>query len=395
MTSVVWKYFSKVDREENDDSNAKKAKCNTCSGLVSNTRSTTTNMMIHLENHHPQLHQEALLLQMERNPKSAGKKRPSAVIEGKVASESKKRQATLLEMQPFHTKSEKHRQITEAITRFISQDALPIYTVEKNGFKNMISVLTDKKYVLPSRKVFRDTEVPNLYNKVRKSILKNLSDVNHVAVTTDLWSSINTTPYLSFTIHYISSGTSEPWTLNTHVLETMYFPESHTGLNISEALDDTLARWNIDRDKVTSFTTDSASNMKLAISNLDLPRIPCFGHVLHNGVTYALSNEKVDSVVAKAREVCAKFSRSWKQQQLLKEAQQRLGLPERRIPADCKTRWGTKYKMLAAMIEQESAIEAVFSDRKNIHLVPSVEDFEVCWPKRNNRRFRSFRYIIH
>ena len=47
-----------------------------------------------------------------------------------------------------------------------------------------------------------------------------------------MWSSIGLKPYMSYTIHFIDNG----WTLQSRCLQAQFFPESHTGENIAEAM---------------------------------------------------------------------------------------------------------------------------------------------------------------
>lgn len=80
---------------------------------------------------------------------------------------------------------------------------VPFCTVEKPAFKAMLQAF-DKQYVLPDRKYFSQTAIPEMYVKVKDSISCDLKDVDHFSVTTNMWSSTNMMPYMSLTIHYIS-----------------------------------------------------------------------------------------------------------------------------------------------------------------------------------------------
>ena len=67
-------------------------------------------------------------------------------------------------------------------------------------------------------------------------------------------------PYISLTIHYIDAH----FNLKTKCLQTVFFPEDHTRLNITHALREGLAAWDLKEDKLVSIATDNASNVKLA-----------------------------------------------------------------------------------------------------------------------------------
>jgi len=131
---------------------------------------------------------------------------------------------------------------------------VPIYTVEKHGFKRLIGTL-DKQYELPSRKYFTKTAIPALYNKI--------NNVRYFSTTTDLWSSEGMKPYLSYTIHFISN-----WKLQSRCLQTSFMPEDHTGENLAESMKCSLEAWELDESKQVCLTTDSGANIVNAASRL-------------------------------------------------------------------------------------------------------------------------------
>jgi len=46
---------------------------------------------------------------------------------------------------------------------------------------------------------------------------------------------------MGFTVHYID----DTWEIQSKCLQTLYFPESHTGENLSEGLRETLKLWGL------------------------------------------------------------------------------------------------------------------------------------------------------
>ena len=56
---------------------------------------------------------------------------------------------------------------------------------------------------------------------------KKLDSTEHVAITTDLWTSLQMKSYCGVTAHYIS----ETWELTSTLLETFELPAAHTGEN--------------------------------------------------------------------------------------------------------------------------------------------------------------------
>jgi hypothetical protein len=94
--------------------------------------------------------------------------------------------------------------------------------VERPGFLRMMKVAVPL-YKVPSRNYFSKTEIPKMYNIVKADLKKSLAQGEFFAATTDLWTSERGggLPYISFTIHYLSPD----WQLESHCLETQFFPE--------------------------------------------------------------------------------------------------------------------------------------------------------------------------
>ena len=65
-----------------------------------------------------------------------------------------------------------------------------------------------------------------------------LSEADSYSLTTDMWSSVNMTPYMSLTVSTIRP--TPEWKLESKCLQTTYFPESHTADNLAAALRDAL-----------------------------------------------------------------------------------------------------------------------------------------------------------
>ena len=86
-------------------------------------------------------------------------------------------------------------------------------------------------------------------------------------------------------MHYID----DCYRLQSHLLETVEFPESHTGINISEELEVVLEEWKLSQDNLSAVTTDNESNVVSALQIAQWKRIPCFSHTRQLAVDVVLS----------------------------------------------------------------------------------------------------------
>ncbi|KAL6469047.1 hypothetical protein MHYP_G00225710 [Metynnis hypsauchen] len=200
---------------------------------------------------------------------------PRAQLPGTTARQTSVTQA-FDRIAPYEKSSQRHREITDAIAKYLAKDMVPIYTVSKNGFQNLLLTL-DKRYQLPSRTYFSQVAIPELYITCRNKVETELRSVEYYATTTDMWSSRTTEPYQSLTVHFIN----EHFELKSRCLQTSYFPLDHTGENIVNGLKDALANWGLNDEGQVCITTDNASNMIKATEINQWTRLQCFGHRLH------------------------------------------------------------------------------------------------------------------
>ena len=61
----------------------------------------------------------------------------------------------------------------------------------------------EPKYVIPSRRLFTEKAVPELYNKTKAKVAEALAKETRVALTCDAWTFIVTQAFVPFTAHYI------------------------------------------------------------------------------------------------------------------------------------------------------------------------------------------------
>lgn len=78
------------------------------------------------------------------------------------------------------------------------------------------------------------------------------------------------------------------------------------------------------------------------------------------------------------KKVVAAFSYSWKRKRDLTAAQERHNLLKHQLVKESPTRWGSRQKMVARILEQRAAIAEVLASYKSTrHLVPTWLDIDV------------------
>ncbi|XP_053289312.1 E3 SUMO-protein ligase ZBED1-like [Pleuronectes platessa] len=359
-TAAVWEHFGFKPNGRGEPNNLCEPTCRICLKTVLTKRGKTTNLHLHLKHNHPmQFSQLGKKQTVGKSPSSQ-----LSTITGAFSRQTKYKQD-----------SAKWCALTDCVVRFIAREMMPFSIVEKPAFRRMLQTF-DSQYELPGRTYVSQTAIPQLYNSVKDSILKEIKDIPFYSATTDMWSSTNMTPYMSLTIHYITAD----WTLHSKCLETRYVPENHTADTLGENLKSALADWGLDEHKLVCITTDNGANIVAAIRNFGWSWLNCFGHNLHLAVCHGLDSDK--DRTARAFGLCKSlvntFNLSWLKRRDLRKAQSEANLPQHSLILDVVTRWGTKQKMVERVLEQLPAIRSVLvQDRKHSHLNPTWQDVSV------------------
>ncbi len=314
--SAIWAYYRFYPDTNGEPKDLTKPICTLCKKCVPVKDKQTTNLFGHIRVHHPS---EAIKLP----PTSAATSSAASRLSTNV-SQQPTISAAFAKSTKYKQGSERWAQCAEAVARYLAKESVPFQTAERESFKKMLATL-DAQYELPGRKYFSETAIPKLYDQLRGEITSKLKEVNFIALTTDMWSSINMSPYMSITAHYVSKD----WTLKSKCLETAFAPESHTAAMPAEALQDGLQAWGVGEEKVVCITSDNGANIVAAVRDLKWPWISCFRHNLNLAVNNALNKEKdkMDRAFAVCRQINGAFSHSWqRRQQLRKEQQQQQGI---------------------------------------------------------------------
>lgn len=278
--------------------------------------SSTSNLKTHLLHNHPAAHAEL----ENKSAKGQHSVTETPSISTSSITSSKKRkcnsgsstQPTITQAVSWMTKykldSSKHKAITSKITILLAKQMLPPLLVDSAEWIDLLHEL-NPQYVCPGRKHFSNTAIPTLYTEVKSVVMGDLKTASGISCTTDGWSSITTDPYLSLTVHFLTPS----YVLRSYCLRTIYLPESHTAENVAAMLRSVLAEYDLHIQDVTTFTTDNGANMKAAIRVLDVVRIPCFGHVLHNAINKSLEGEeKIGNMLKVCRTLVSTMHHSFK-----------------------------------------------------------------------------------
>ena len=152
--------------------------------------------------------------------------------------------------------------ITNAIIQMLITDIRPLYTVENEGFKNLIKLL-EPRYTMVSRQHIQKKLIPKLFDTVCVKLKALLDSAGTVNITLDIWSNRRMHSYLGITCHFLT----ESLELKSLLLSCNRLYGRHTGEHILSEFDRIASTFNI-TDKIFQIVTDNASNMRKAFPTL-------------------------------------------------------------------------------------------------------------------------------
>uniref|UniRef100_A0A8C2KQJ3 HAT C-terminal dimerisation domain-containing protein n=1 Tax=Cyprinus carpio TaxID=7962 RepID=A0A8C2KQJ3_CYPCA len=273
--------------------------------------------------------------------------------------------AVFEQQRKYEANSNKAKKLNRAVAVYICMDQVPVYTVEKPGFKQLLEHLNNR-YALPSRNFFMHTEIPALYNETKEIVMNHLGRKTFFSCTTDLWT------FMAVTLQFVT----ETWDMQSWCLGCVGLNTEHTAECLREALEEMIQEaWKLDMSYMAGNTTDNASANKKAFQQ-DFTWVPCFGHNLHLAINKGLDIDCVSGFLSRLRKTVSAFSRSPKMLRQLKKKQKDLQLPEHRLIHDEPTRWDSAYEMVERFLEQQKAVCSVLADdRKKWHVLSPVSSF--------------------
>ncbi|KAJ4944106.1 hypothetical protein JOQ06_012652 [Pogonophryne albipinna] len=352
--SAVWHHF-KITTSESPTATCKVCGVEVSRGGANRVSYNTTNLIKHLKKHHPDEH-------------AAYCKATASATDGlhqQTLRDSLKRKDLL------PRDSERFRKITELIVECIAEDDQPISLVENSGFCRLINYL-EPRYGMPSRHYIAEKGIPALHTKVREQVQRHLKEATSIALTTDLWSSgVAPMSLLSLTAHWIDSS----FTLHNVVLHASELRGSHTSMRIRNAIEEMLAKWHIDNDKVHVVMRDNAANMKKAFADMGVQSLGCFAHTLQLVVIQGLlAQRSIIDAVTNARKLVGHFKHSPKAYSILEDIQKDLHMPTQRLQQDVSVRWNSTQYMMLSLLQQKRLLSVYAADH-DLPCMPSANQW--------------------
>ena len=345
LRSCVWAYFQLVEGDNT------KAICKVCQedgarvlisrGGTNSKQFTTTNLRNHLRRHPKQFLE---LSSNDKEQKTAAEKRKqeetdstTTTIRKKIKSQMSLKES-LEASRAWDINSSPAQLITNMKGEMMVLDNQPFMIAEDLGFVRLMKHVSPR-YKIPSRHHFSETVIPKLVKRAETAVEKLLQGAEHISFTSDIWTCSHTNDvFISLTAHWIDQHRAEA-PRQSIVLQSSFFPGSHTGERIAEKFDTMLSKWSIDSSRCHIIVTDNASNITNAVDLAGLTHSPCFIHTLQLEIKDAIfSQRSINDMISKAKRIVTHFRHSALGCSRLAEIQEDIGLPKKKLIQDVATR---------------------------------------------------------
>jgi hypothetical protein len=225
--------------------------------------------------------------------------------------------------------------------KLVVKENLPLTFTGKESFKELVQSLNPRA-VPPSYETIKNNleELKESFYKFAKKCLEN---IDYIAFTSDLWSSIIMEHFVDLTATYINENFE---IVNMLICVKELDEVNACAENILNEFKEILESYNLlSNEKTLFFTTDRGKNLvksiKLGASIFNWNLINCICHIYDNIITFAMGKF---NILKKVKFIVSAFKRSTKLSGLLKQEQldDKVKIPLRPTQ-DVKTRWSCKF----------------------------------------------------
>lgn len=158
------------------------------------------------------------------------------------------------------------KRITKLIGQMMCFDLQPLSVVENKGFRKLLNHL-EPRYTIPTLKTFSKRVLVEMYEETYKKVKAELTLANHVAITTDMWTSIASEDYMAVTAHFFTDVNNYTKMIHRCLEVTPFTEVSHTADNLRTFLTKVLNDWGIVQ-KVVAIVRDNGLDITAAINHV-------------------------------------------------------------------------------------------------------------------------------
>ncbi|CAB1098403.1 unnamed protein product [Ectocarpus sp. CCAP 1310/34] len=244
--------------------------------------------------------------------------------------------------------------------------------VENEHFIEMVRFLKSRATV-PHKRLFLE-KLRGMKKGLDQEVLGRLTG-EHVAVTSDGWTSASNDTYMYFTCTYISSN----FDLVALCVECKKHGGRTTGEDLVEAVKAMIARNGL-TSRTVATTTDCEPSMvkagRLLEENEGVTHLGCFCHRLESITSQAFGGPGVSKALALARRVVTRYNMSSQASDRLEQMRDIVQVERKKVVQDVETRWWSTYASICRLLSLRRPI----TEHERIDSIPPLlkeKDWEV------------------
>ncbi|XP_073362074.1 zinc finger BED domain-containing protein RICESLEEPER 2-like [Aegilops tauschii subsp. strangulata] len=276
-----------------------------------------------------------------------------------------------------------HTTMKELIAKMVVVHNYSFRMVEHEWF-NIVMKYSNPLYQEIGRKAIR-AECLRVFNKEKEILKAALKNVDHISLTTDMWTSNQIISYMCVVAHYIDKH----WRMQTRVLAFMELDPPHSRNVMAVALFECVTEWKIE-NKIVSITLDNASNNDSAVRDLKAMfsvrrgtdfeakyfHVRCCAHIVNLVVQDGTAC--MSTLVTNLRETVKYFKKSPSRLHKFVEICRSLGLKiGAHLTLDVCTRWSSTYKMLETGRPYRQALVSYADSDANYKWKPTNKEWDM------------------
>ncbi|XP_066590479.1 zinc finger BED domain-containing protein 4-like [Prorops nasuta] len=255
----------------------------------------------------------------------------------------------LLRQNSFQEGGKKAVDITNNLVFMLAKDNMPFLTVEKEGFRRFMKIVSPL-YKIPSRNSITSL-MEEKYNVLSSAMKLKLSGVEHISLTTDIWTDpLNTKAYLGLTAHFINNNKHKSVMIGVTELS-----ERHSSEYIEMWLRNMVDDWKINPESIVVVVCDNGANIKKAVKDAfgADKQLSCFAHTLNLIPAKVVENNDINSVCKKIKTIVTFFKKSVSAMDDLR------AVSDLKLIQSVDTRWNSMHDMLIRFIELSEKIGSI------------------------------------
>ncbi|CAG8618126.1 14023_t:CDS:1 [Cetraspora pellucida] len=234
------------------------------------------------------------------------------------------------------------------VVRYIVSCVQPIYLVEIDDFKLLIKSF-DSRFKMPCVSTIKMIIFDTYTSAVKQIIDFILGTSDTVSLTFDIWFSQAHDGYIRITCYWLT----ESFELHEIILEIGELYDYYAS-DIVESVNSVLDKFNINRQKIFSITTDNSANIKSAVQQMGITNVKCARHTLQLSVNLGL--KQVDELISKCKTLVSILSKEKKRKQLKKPLN---------VIKDVDTRWNSTFYSIEHLVYLRPAIMQLYLTLNN------------------------------